>query len=188
MISERVRAHYERLWGPPARQAFFRKGPHAVHVFKWDRDAHPDEVYFYATAGASDHPLPGLDAAHRMEVYVGFTAAVDGVAETLADIALHPVLHGTALGHGHGIAYPAPLWPGTAMDTALLVLPPADEEIVPRLDAGPEAHVEFLQVMPLFPSEAAYRRLHGTAGLLARWDEDRVPYWNPHRPPPAFAP
>ncbi|HYI07796.1 MAG TPA: suppressor of fused domain protein [Thermoanaerobaculia bacterium] len=183
MISDEVVEHYQRLWGAPSRTARFRKGEHTVYIHKWDKTTHPDEVYFYATAGASNQPVPGIDPLHRFEIFIGFTAEVDDIASTLASTALDPVLHGSSLQHGHSITYPEPLWPGTGMNTILLVQQ-TEDEIVPRIQAtNGKPHVEFMQLMPLFPSEVVYRRKHGTEGLLEMWSEKRVPYWNPHRQP-----
>lgn len=49
-------------------------------------------------------------------------------------------------------------------------------------------HVEFMQAVPIFESELAYKARHGARELLEHWQESGVAFWNPGRvPEPALA-
>jgi hypothetical protein len=186
MIVDEVRRHYLTLWGEPSRKANFRVLGHTVHVYKWDAERNPEQVNIYATVGASAYELPGREPAHRMEFFVGLNPAQDAIAKPLAMVALDAVVHGTELDHGHSITYPDPLWPGTDMHS-LLVLRPV-MEIVPPLVRGDGKHVDFMQVIPVFASEVAFKAERRTDALLERWRAANVPFWNPNRwPEPSAA-
>lgn len=186
MIVNEVLRHYQKLWGDPVRRGSFRLGGHQIEVCKWDAAANGEQVNIYATIGASRHQLPGHDRTHRLEFFLGLNPAKDEIAKPLAMLALEPVLHGTELGHGHSVAYPDALWPGTEM-RSLLVLRPV-MEIVPTLMTLDGLHVEFMQVVPVFDSEVAFKSEHHAEGLLERWEAARIPFWNPNRrPEPAAA-
>jgi hypothetical protein len=44
-------------------------------------------------------------------------------------------------------------------------------------------HIEFLQALPIFDSEFAFKTDHGAEALLDRWEKSRVPFWDPNRTP-----
>ena len=44
-------------------------------------------------------------------------------------------------------------------------------------------HIEFLQAIPIFETEIAYKSQEGVDTLLGRWEADRVAFWNPDREP-----
>jgi hypothetical protein len=185
VIGNEVRRHYEELWGESSREARFRVMGREIEVSKWDAARNPEQVNIYATVGASAHESPGRDAKHRLEFFVGLKPAKDAIAKPLAMVALDPVLHGTELDHGHSVTYPDPLWPGTEMHSLLVVRPLV--EIVPMLMTLEGFHVEFLQAIPVFASEVAFKSKHRAEGLLERWQTAKVRFWNPDRgPEPRF--
>jgi hypothetical protein len=63
----------------------------------------------------------------------------------------------------------------------LIVRPVA--EIIPPVAAPDGIHVEFLQAIPMFESELAYKSKHGAEALLSQWESLGVPFWDPDRSP-----
>ena len=51
-------------------------------VYKWNAEAHPEEVNVYATNGASSHAP--ASRKHRLEIFIGLLPAADDAALTLA--------------------------------------------------------------------------------------------------------
>jgi hypothetical protein len=43
--------------------------------------------------------------------------------------------------------------------------------------------VEFLQVIPIYESERAFKVQSDADALLARWEKAAVPFWDPERAP-----
>lgn len=180
MLIEFVRQHYQNLWGEPSRTAHFTIFGKETEVLKWDADTNPEGVCLYATAGVSDYPLEGYEPTHRLELFTGLIPAQDAIARPLSMLALSPVIRGTHLAANHTMTFPEPLWPETEMHGFLVRRPKT--EIVPPL-AVDEAHVEFLQAIPVFPSEVDYKSRHGADALIQVWQEANLPYWNPNRSP-----
>ena len=108
------------------------------------------------------------------------------MASPLAALALYPTRKGVALDHGHTVPADGPLWPGTDMGRFLVLRPIGD--VIPPLELPGGLHVDFLQAIPIFESELAYKTEHGPEALLRRWEGSRVPFWDPNRSPePAFS-
>lgn len=181
MISSTVKEHYERMLGGPSRTARFDTSGRAVEIYKWDAEANPQGVCIYATAGMSDHVLEGYDPAHRLELFMGLLPAEDRIAKPLAMLALSPVINDSHLAGGHTVTFPEPFWPGSGMYTFLVRY--QHGEVVPPVSLDDGTHVEFLQVIPIFPSELNYKSQNGLDALIEKWQAARVQFWNPNRPP-----
>src|SRR5262249_9382843 len=138
----------------------------------------------YATLGASEYPMVGVDPNHRIELLLGFLPELDEIVLPLAMAAMHPYLEKTRFSHGDSITFPEPLWPDSEMYSFLITLPAV--EIVPTLTLSDGVHVEFLQVTPVFPSEIAFKAKFGVNSLIERWRKLKVRFWNPHRTQPAL--
>jgi hypothetical protein len=187
VITEAVEAHYLQCWGPPTRRAMFRRGGYSIEVYKWPVDATNEGVALYATAGVSQHRMEGVPPDHRVEFFVGLNPERDEIASPLAGLALFAFEERVPLGHGHTVPISKPLWPGSRM-SAFLILHPVSE-ILPPLHAANGIHVEFLQVIPIYESEVAYKAEHQTEGLVALWRKANIRFWNPDRSPePATQP
>lgn len=169
-----VREHYLNVWGDPSREACFSRGECTIEVLKWDAERNPQEVAMYGTLGASERQDPEFPA-HRMEFLAGFRPELDDIAQALAMLATSEA----AVDDGHTVTFSEPLWRGTRARTFLVLRPP--EEIVPPLLLADGRHVEFLQAIPIFPSELAFKKRNGAEGLLAHWEKRRVPFWDPDR-------
>lgn len=179
MIRDAVSDLYLARWGEPSRKASFQVGESDVDVWKWAADATSEGVCLYATMGASDRPMVGRDSKHRIEFFVGLLPEMDAVASPLAALALHSTREGVAVDHGHTVPVDGQLWPGTAMNRFLVVRPVGD--IIEPLTLVDGTHIEFLQALPIFESEAAYKATHGAEALLARWERSQVAFWDPCR-------
>src|SRR5690348_9709442 len=149
MILDDVKQHYVAVFGDPSRRASFRIDSYTAEVFKWEPSANPHGVAFYSSIGASRDPLSGLEPSHRVEFFIGFLPEQDGVARPLAMVAIDPILHGSALGPGQTVTYPEPLWTGTEMCSLLILRP--QHALVPDLVLDDGVHVEFLQLVPIYP-------------------------------------
>ena len=185
MILDDVKQHYVAELGEPTRRASFQIDAYPAEVFKWDASVSRFGVAFYASIGASRDPLSGMDPTHRVEFFIGFEPEQDGVARPVAMVALDPVLHGSALGHGQTVTYPDPLWAGTGMHSFLILRPQV--EMIPDLVLADGVHVEFLQLVPLFAGELEFKVAHGAEALMAELEEAGVPFWDPNRVPLAVA-
>lgn len=181
IVVDAVRDLYRAHWGEPSRQARFEVGEFDIEVYKWAADANPEGVAIYATVGASSRPMVGREPNHRVEFFLGLVPERDDVASALAALGLYSARKGAALDHGHTVPADGPLWPGTQMQTFLVLHPLSD--FLPALELPDGLHVDFLQAVPLFDAERAFKSEHGAEALLDRWQNAGVPFWNPERAP-----
>jgi hypothetical protein len=180
MVVEAVRDLYWARWGEPMRKARFEIGELGIEILKWDADANPEEVALYATVGASGWPLADRDPDHRVEFFVGLSPAQDGIASALAALGLYAAREGVALDHGHSVPAGEPLWPGSQMQSFLVVRPRPD--FLPPLELQHGLHLEFPRAIPVFEAELAFNRKYGVEALLGRWQEADVQFWDSDRP------
>ena len=174
-----VDAHYSAVLGPTTRRATFRIDSYEADVLKWAADANPLRIALYASLGASRERIGGPTAPHRVEFIIGFSPECDDAARSVAMVALDPAIHGSRLGPGQTVSYPDPLWKKTEMRTMLVLRP--NFELVPRLDLADGTHVEFLQLVPLFPTEQEYKQRFGVDQLMKEFEAAHVEFWNPLR-------
>ena len=183
-LAVRLRDHYRHRWGEPSRTGSFDFGDEVfVEICKWDSDRpkNTERVTLYATIGASLHPMKGADPSHRIELVVGFDPPEDDVAGALAVLASFPRRQGTSLEHGHTVPFGEPLWAGSGM-RAFLVLRPNVSDLIPPMDVE-NVHVDFLQAIPIYPSELEAKKTDGLTAFMDAWEEKKVPFWNPRRSP-----
>lgn len=180
VIRDEVRKRYEHLFGPPSRTARFKtKEDRVIEILKWDAAIHPDGVNFYATLGSSEWEMPA-GHGHRVEFFVGLLPAADDVADSLAEVALHPASGDKSLDYGHTITLAEPLWKGSSMRTFLVGS--KGRMLIEPLELKHGQHVEFMQLIPLFPREAEYlREKGGEEALMRQFEKASVPYWDPQR-------
>jgi hypothetical protein len=181
MIVDAVRDLYIARWGEPSRKAAFRVAGLEIEVYRWNAEANPEEVTLYATIGSSAHRMAARDTKHRVEYFLGLLPPRDAVASPLAALALYSKREGVAVGHGDTVSVDGPLWPGTDM-RRFLVLRPLSNVISP-LELADGMHVEFMQAIPIFESELAYKARHSAKGLVEHWQRARVAFWDPGRLP-----
>jgi hypothetical protein len=177
-----VREAYAALWGPPSRIAEFHKGALTAEIRKWTADSNPEGVALYVTLGSSRYPVPGCDPSHRLEFILGLLPERDEVASALAALALYSQREGEPLDHGHTVPAEGPLWPGTTMDGFLVMRPISPLVQIINFDG---MHIEVLQAIPTYKAERDLLREKPADELLADWQQEGVPFWDPERPPHA---
>ena len=166
-------------WGPASRVARFvgsnSGGAVVVHVGKWLATATGEGVTLYITSTEASMALSV--SWHRAEFFVGFEPEEDEVASSWALLAKEAL--SVEIDHGHTIEVDGGLWSKTAMN-AWLVMRPLDA-IVPAT-RGYDHHVEYLQALPLYPSERTWKSVQGAGAFMQRWQDQCVPFWDPRRP------
>lgn len=177
MLSAEVERYYLEAFGSPSRRAIFREGQTRVLILKWDAATHPEGVALYATVGASELPAAGTPE-HRSEFFVGLLPERDQIATALATLVWQHAHQRIEVSPGDTFSLDEPLWPGTDM-TCLWVVRPREMILAPMV--GSEAHVEFVQLIPLFASERHAIRAVGAEAFLAAWESEAVPFWDPER-------
>jgi hypothetical protein len=175
----KVREFYVGRWGEPTRTDRFKADKHVVEVLTWDAAANREGVALYATVGASAWPLEGRPAEERNEFFTGLQPARDEIAGALAALSMYGLGEGVALHHGHTVPSEEPLWTGSPMSTFLVVQ--ARPAFLPPLELPDGLRVEFLQAIPIFETERAYKKVHGVEALMGLWEKARTPFWNPDR-------
>jgi Suppressor of fused protein (SUFU) len=181
--TEEVRAHYVERFGPPSRIAEYSSSSHDAWIYKWNSDATAEGANLYVTIGASACPISGYPTDHRLEFHLGLLPAMDDVTASLAAMALRMAETGIPIDHGHTFSLTGPLWRGTPMQRLLVFRSPGEEIIAP-LKCSDGSHVSFLQAAPIHECEVEFRDAHGIDELLRVWSLERVPFWDPFRPPP----
>ncbi|HEX7492115.1 MAG TPA: suppressor of fused domain protein [Candidatus Limnocylindrales bacterium] len=180
-VVDTVRDTSRALWGKPARSSKYEVDGYSVEVLKWEAKSNPENVVIYLTVGASAFPLPDGPADHRHEFFIGLLPARDQVANSLAALSLYSVREGVMLDHGHTVPADGALWRGSAMTTFLITRPRSD--LLPPLESPDGTTVEFLQAIPIFESERAYKKEHGVDALMECFAEQHTPFWDPDRSP-----
>jgi hypothetical protein len=184
LVVDAVRDSYRARWGKPARTTRFggdKVVKIAVEILKWDSTSNPEGMTLYATVGASAWPLAGRPPSERIELFVGLAPERDKIAGALAALSLYPAREGVTLDHGHTVPSDGPLWPGSAMSSFLVVR--ARPGFLPPLELPDGIRVEFLQVIPIYECERAYKKAEGVDALIDCWTEARTLFWDPDRPP-----
>ena len=125
--------------------------------------------------------MPEGDSDHRVEFFVGLLPERDDVASPLAGLALYVRREQVAVGHGHTVAADGPLAPGTNMRRFIVMRPRA--AFIEPLKLRDGTHVEFLQAIPIFEFELAFKAVYGADALLEHWESVGVPFWDPSRRP-----
>jgi len=179
-IADAVEDLYVAHWGNPSRRAHFEEEQFAIDVLKWDEATTAEGVTLYATVGSSTS-IAEPAGGHLVEFVLGLLPSRDEVATSLAGLGLYAAHNETTLDHGHTVPADGPLWPGTMIHTFLVARPLPD--FLPPLVLPERVHVEFLQAIPIFDSERAYKSERGTEALLSLWESQQVRFWDPDRAP-----
>ncbi|GIH02702.1 hypothetical protein Rhe02_07690 [Rhizocola hellebori] len=170
-----VYEYYERVWGPPSREAEFTISGIPIEIYKWDEKATDMGATLYATNGASARPA---SYTHRTEFFTGFTSEIDSIADSLALLAHYAVAVGP-IERGETVTFPDPLWEGSRMNT-YFAIPPLETILAPlRIDEG--LHIEFLHVVPIYPCELDLKKAHGAEWLLGEINDAGLSASDPFR-------
>lgn len=179
-IREVIRELYVGRWGEPSRCAEFRRDSRTVEIYKWDSQQIDEGLALYATLGGSERPVGPLSPEHRVELFTRLLPEEDEVAQYLSMLLLSSEPENPHLLDGHTVNYQEPIWEGTEVSGFLILEPRV--ELIPQLQFD-DFHVDFLQVIPLLPSELIFRAKYGVEELLALWEKGEVPFWSMRRGP-----
>jgi len=179
--AETLRDTCRELWGKPSRSARFTVERRTVDVLRWDPNSTPDGLALYLTVGASEWPVPGGSADRRIEFVTSLLPARDEIAEPLAALSLYSILQGVTVDHGNTVPSEGPLWRRSAMNILLVTRPRVG--FLPAIESPDGSHLQFLQAIPIFESERAYKKEYGTDALLECFAEAHTPFWDPDRAP-----
>ena len=180
LVDSRLR---ETLGEPAARASVTFLGTERVEVLRFvDTDA---GTVRYATLGMSAAPmsdpaevLADPDRGPRAELLLTVRAGIadtDKVLRPLAVLAASPQVEGVVVAPGASLDTGEPLWPGAPFTSVLVAEPGGvvadlDLEAPPgRAGAARLEPVRFLPLLPMTPTEGAWKRVHGADALQERW-------------------
>jgi hypothetical protein len=190
MVLKLVEEHLRAALGPDSgRAAVTFVGTEPIEVLRFGPDA--DAIFRYATLGMSRAPMaePSAYVAEpvtgpRAELLVSVRGVHDSVLRRLATLAAAPGVEGLVVVAGASLDLGEPLWDGAPF-TAVLVGEPGGlvaDLALPPADGGAErGPVEFFPLLPMTPSEAAWKRVHGASALEQRWLDHAVDLRDPRR-------
>lgn len=175
-------AIYRRIFGPPAEVV---PDPAAASssIPRVDVSIHPPgfgarEFYTLVTSGMSDLPMrPPQDVereCRRAEICLYVDLPGPTFVKLLRSLARMPFEHGSWLSHGHTLpngSPPKPLFPGSALDTLLvldtIVAPERHLREQIQLDGDP---LNVLWALPITGAECEWKLQHGLPSLLDRFN------------------
>jgi hypothetical protein len=178
VAEERLR---ETFGEPDARAAVTFLGAERVEVLRFlGPDANAVPLVRYCTLGMSRAPMadplsPVADPVRgpRAELVLTLradrvpSAVTDGVLRALAALAASPQVEGVVLAAGASLEVGAPLWPDAPFHAVLVGEPGG---LVPDAPLpAPLDPVRFFPLLPMTPTESAWKRAKGAAGLQERW-------------------
>src|SRR5574340_1027777 len=186
-VLDSVRAHLTaRIGGPePAAASVTFLGVEQLDVLRFVPE--PGDLVRYVTLGCSRHPMgdPGDMVADpirgpRAEVVLtlrGGAGIASGVQRTLAVLAAAPSVEGVVLAPAALLDPGEPLWKDAPFTAVLLGRSDIPDLALPE----PADPVQFLEVVPLTGTEAAWVRLRGAGALREAWSEAGIDVRDPHR-------
>lgn len=118
------------------------------------------------------------DTKRSCEFFTGLDPEEDGVAASLAELALHGSGQSGIPLDGDSITLTQPLWPGTRANTFLFSR--AVEGILPMLQL-PDVEISFVQVTPILPEELELKKNSGSGALWNKFESEQIAYWDPRR-------
>mgnify|MGYP001294835470 CR=1 FL=1 len=163
-------------------------GSEPIEVLRFPPDE--DRVAHYATVGCSTHPMadPAEIVADpvrgpRAEVVLGLrdTAAVTGLARSLATLAVAPAVDGVVLTADALIDFGSPLWTGERGPVPFTAVLLQQSDLADLDLAPPRDPVRFLSATPITATEAAWVRIKGPDALRQAWRDDGVDVLDPNR-------
>ncbi|MFJ3900932.1 suppressor of fused domain protein [Streptomyces sp. NPDC090025] len=180
------------LGEPDARAAVTFLGTDRIEVLRFiDTEA---GLVRYATLGMSAQPMAdptsaladpvkGPRAELVLSVRVG-RADTDQVLRPLAVLAATPQVEGVVVAPGASLDVGDPLWPGAPFTSVLVA---ESGGLVEDLELDPPYDpVRFLPLLPMTPTEAAWKRVHGAQALEERWLTNGTDLRDPLRRPVAL--
>ena len=154
--------------------------PYLIDVFVYPLTVEgvAGDVFAAVTNGMSDHRMAEGDdpeQPRRREVIQYLRACTEGHAKRLRDMAWLPLCDEFLLDSHHTVRWEWPAVAGTPWKNALFLLPiwRAHREFAVGVEGE---DVSFLWHIPISDDEWAYRKEHGTDGLIDRMQEAKLPW------------
>jgi hypothetical protein len=174
-----IKDYLSARWGDPTKTAEFEVQGLSIEIWKWAAEATGEGVDIYVTVGASDAVLEDVgEPRHGAEFMLGLNPGPDAVASSFAALGLYGRRNAVTVTSGDSVPSDGPLWPGTDM-MAFLVLD--QDEVLPPVQLPDRSHVHFLQAIPLYESELAFKRNQGAEALMNWWEHRHVSFWESGR-------
>ncbi|WP_343709705.1 suppressor of fused domain protein, partial [Mycobacterium sp.] len=151
----------------------------------------PDGVVAYVSLGCSRYPMvdptgiiadPELGPRAEVVLRLRNTAAITGLARSLAIVAAAPVVEGVVLTSDALVDLGGPLWVRPSAKVPFTAVLLGDSEIAELPLDPPRDPVRFLSATPITATEAAWVRLKGAAAMREAWRSDGVDVLDPNRP------
>lgn len=183
----RVRAHLIAEIGDenPSSASVTFLGLEALDVLRFAGGT--DGLVRYVTLGCSRHPMADPNdmvadpsRGPRAELILtlrGGAGVASGVHKKLAILAASPSVEGVVLVGDALLDLGEPLWVGAPFTAVLLGESDIPDLVLPE----PADPVEFLQVVPITGTEAAWVRLRGADALRDAWNEAGIDVRDPNR-------
>lgn len=179
-----VRAHLiEQIGGAEPSSAsvtFLGLEPVDVLLFR-------EDPVRYVSLGCSRHPMgdpsdmiADPNRGPRAELVLtlhGGTGIASGVHRSLAVLAAAPAVEGVVLVPDALLDLGEPLWKDAPFTAVLLGRSDIDDLVLPE----PNDPVQFLEVVPVTGTEAAWVRLRGAPALREAWAEANIDVRDPNR-------
>ena len=143
----------------------------------------------YLSLGMSRYPMVGPSATHtddpsapRAELLLTATGEAEGLWRRLAVLAAAPAVEGAVYQDGGRLHLGEALVPGSRCVGAVLARGP-----MPAISVPGSADVQLLQLLPATATELAWARVHGSAALRQRWEDQGTPLSDLMREPVTLA-
>jgi hypothetical protein len=169
------RACAEARWGVPGESRIFDNPGISIEVLMWPKSMNPTGVTLYVTIGV---PLRSPDVSHVEEFVLGLDPDAPNAGWALAALASLRAEGKGRVGHNSTVGFGQPLWPGTRMDSVLILSYGDDDRNIPMPDGR---HLDLLTVLPVFEEEVKFIQSSGTDAFMNRWDHLGVHFWDPYR-------
>lgn len=171
-----IEVHYASLYGEPIERRIYKTQTHSFEVLAWSPQQTGEDVFIFATVGA----YASMGTTTEMcEFFFGLTSAPNGLADSLAEVALDGNGTGKIPSSGDTITLAFELWENTQAQSYMFT--DGGDEIIPQLKRN-GAIVDFIQLVPMFAKEIDYKKKHGEAALWETFEDRQVAYWDAGRP------
>jgi hypothetical protein len=162
-VREYLVAHFE--CDPDVASVTF-VGLQPIDVLRFGPDS--DGVIHHVSLGGSRY---AEDTPTEVLVSLRSASTVSGLARSVAVLAAAPAVEGLMLAADALVDLGHPAWKGAPFTAFLL----GDSVIEPMTEA------QFLQAIPITPTEAAWVRLKGVDAMRQAWSQDGIDVLDPNR-------
>ncbi|MCQ6270837.1 suppressor of fused domain protein [Pseudarthrobacter sp. R1] len=172
---EELEAHYRSVVGAePEFGTMTSLEGNTVGIFHWPRASSRMGVSLYASAGISVPGPGGRGHSHTVEVFTGIKQDSEQVREAFANLITSLVCSTTPHPARHGVFVAGDWEVIEGRKFTGWVLTERPDELIPDLQLKDGRHITFLDALPVFAEEAAFRHGNRADDLLGMWEEWEV--------------